>query len=295
MSIKHVLKPFVERIEPLASAYRAIRDSRAAQVSQGVTPWGFRFAGNEAMVQGRFEEADVEPFLRMVAGCDVFVNVGANIGYYVCLALSRGVKVVAFEPMPSNVRQLNRNVQMNSWDHRVEVFPMALGDHIGIAEIYGAGTAASLVKGWAGISPKSSQLIPLNTLDNVLGDRVKGRSLVLIDIEGAELACLRGAATLLDASERPIWIVEIAVDQHQPQGGVNPHLMETFQQFWMRGYRSFLMSAPHLEITVEHVSASISQCRNVLGFQNVLFVDASRAQTDNANALHFDAMFGPRE
>jgi len=52
------------------------------------------------------------------------VNVGANTGYYCCLALDRNKYVIAFEPINLNVKYLLRNIKANNWDDRIEVYPM---------------------------------------------------------------------------------------------------------------------------------------------------------------------------
>jgi FkbM family methyltransferase len=49
---------------------------------------------------------------------DVFVDIGANIGYYSLLAQSRACKVYAFEPSPSNYSLLQKNISLNKEKHK---------------------------------------------------------------------------------------------------------------------------------------------------------------------------------
>jgi FkbM family methyltransferase len=46
--------------------------------------------------------------------CPVWVDLGANIGTFTCLASSKGCRVIAFEPEPDNFRLLGENVRTNS-------------------------------------------------------------------------------------------------------------------------------------------------------------------------------------
>jgi FkbM family methyltransferase len=46
--------------------------------------------------------------------CPLWLDLGANIGTFSCLASSKGCKVVAFEPEPDNFRLLNENIKENS-------------------------------------------------------------------------------------------------------------------------------------------------------------------------------------
>ena len=50
----------------------------------------------------------------------VFVNVGANIGYYTCLAAHMGITTYAVEPLPSNIRLLEKNIIQNDFEDRVK-------------------------------------------------------------------------------------------------------------------------------------------------------------------------------
>ena len=48
-----------------------------------------------------------------VAECPVWLDLGANIGTFSCLASSKGSRVIAFEPEPDNFELLEHNVALN--------------------------------------------------------------------------------------------------------------------------------------------------------------------------------------
>ena len=242
-----------------------------------MTPLGFRFGGNPAMESGTFEPAETALVRRLLMRSDVVINVGANIGYYCCLAISAGKQVIAFEPIELNVRQLLKNLRANSWSGRAEVYPIALSSEVGIVEIYGSGTAASMVAGWAGIPRSDVRLVPASTLDLLLGERLNGRQcLVIVDVEGAEQAVLEGGRRLLDAQPKPVWMVEIAVQEHQPAGRrVNPSLLSTFHLFWDAGYDAYTADEQPRKVTRDEVERAAQTGISPFAAHNFLFVDAT--------------------
>lgn len=272
-ALLRVLKPIVQRIPFASILYRRRRDAAMLRREPAPTPMGFRFAGNEAMERGLFEPEETVLIRRLLPEFDVFINVGAHVGYYACLALQLEREVVAFEPMPANLQALLKNVKANGWERSIEVFPMALSDRTGIVEIFGSGTGASLIPGWAGVSEKHVTLVPCSTLDTILGDRFAGRRLmVLTDIEGAEKAMLEGASCLLDLQPAPVWIVEISVVEHMPQGiPINPNLMATFELFWSRGYASYTADKDLRPVTREEVGEVARTGKDTLQTHNFLF------------------------
>src|SRR5664279_1756690 len=63
-----------------------------------------------------WEPEETNVILGLLHEGDVFVDVGANIGYFTLLAshaVGRTGKVFAFEPGPGNVRLLRKNVEAN--------------------------------------------------------------------------------------------------------------------------------------------------------------------------------------
>ncbi|MTI75004.1 MAG: FkbM family methyltransferase [Stenotrophomonas sp.] len=159
------------------------------------------------------------------------LDVGANIGEISLLSAKRvgdQGKVYAFEPVTAIAQQLARHVQMNQFK-QIDVEYFALGDAIednriiytscgqessdennGLGSLYGGEGATPL------------QRIQMTTLDAWLQARpsIQRVDLIKIDIEGAELACLRGAKECLQRF-KPSIIVEIQ-DFSAARAGYSP-------------------------------------------------------------------------
>lgn len=224
-----------------------------------ITPLGFKLTSGfhpayELMRTGRFEIDETALICRLLENVDQFVDVGANLGYYTCLALKAGRPVLAFEPQQQNLQCLFQNLQSNGWPDRAEIFPLALSDQPGLLSLYGAsGPSASLVKHWAGYSSRHSRVVPVNTLDNVLAGRFPDqRLLIKIDVEGAEYRVLSGARATLTRRVKPLWIIEICLQEFHPEGR-NPDFGRIFELFFENGYTAYTATAPPRLVTTEDV------------------------------------------
>lgn len=159
--MKELIKSVVERFPALALFYRNSRDLLDQRQLPRNTPWGFTFAGHDAMAAGTFEPEETTVVRKLLADVDVLVNVGANVGYYCCHALSMGKPVIAVEPNTRNLHYLLKNIQNNGWSNLAEVFPVAMGAGADILQMRGGGTGASLVKGWANIPESYVTQVPI--------------------------------------------------------------------------------------------------------------------------------------
>ena len=155
---------------------------------------------------------------------------------------------------------------------------MAVADRPGLIKMYGEGTGASLLRGWAGATSPAETLVPATTLDSLIGGRLAARrSLILVDIEGAEHQMLAGASAVIRETPKPLWLIEVTVDEQQPQRAqINPHLRSTFELFWRSGYRSFTATRQPRPVTESDIAAVLSAKTNILGAHNFLFIDANR-------------------
>lgn len=276
--IIRILKPIVAKFPRLAIYYRKVRDKWMINEEPQDTPMGFKFIGSSSMQNGEFEPEETQIVKDLVSSVDVVVNVGANIGYYCCIALNLGKYVIAFEPISLNVHYLLRNIKANNWDSRIEVYPIALSDKVGVIEIYGGGTGASLLKGWAGVPDQDVTLVPSSKLDNVLNSRLKDtKSLFIVDIEGAEHLLLEGASSTLNMELKPIWMMEIAISEHQPKGvTLNPKLLSTFQIFWDAGYEAWTCDKQCRIIHPEEIEELVKSGLDTIHTNNFLFFEIGK-------------------
>lgn len=208
------------------------------------------------MAEGKFEPLETDFILTLLPNIDIFINVGANIGYYVCHALSFDKEVIAIEPAAQNIHYLLTNLKQNGWEKKAEVFPVAVSGSPDVVELFGGNTGASLIKGWASTPLSYVTNVPALTLDRILADRIRGRKcLILVDIEGAEFAMLQGALLTLQNDPKPIWIVEICSAEHQPSGTrMNPNLKRTFEMFFDNGYAAFTADEKYESVDRKRVS-----------------------------------------
>lgn len=253
--------------------YRFIQSNRSYLLEPKKTELGFKFNGNPLMEKGVFEPHETALVKKLIQEVDAVVNVGANIGYYICLALHGGKPIIAFEPIPENVHFLLRNIKSNGWESRALVYPIALSNKVGILEIYGGGTGASLIEGWSENSKEDMLLVPSSTLNQVLkGQFQDEKILFIIDIEGAEKMVLDGATDFIARNPRPMWLIEVTSHQHQPKGiAVNPHLFETFQIFWAAGYEAWAVEDELRKVTPEEIQELMISPAAKTGAPNYLF------------------------
>jgi len=273
--IKKNIKNIVERNSLLASTYRTIRDELTFKKTKPVRlPMGFHMVGDAGFIKAgkKFYEPAVTKLIQAYLGkSDIFIDIGANIGYYTCIASSMGKHVVAVEPLEQNIKYLLKNLQINKWNN-VEVFPLGLSSKPGVTRLFGGSTGASLLAGWAGTSPTYCRTIPVTTLDILLGARFKkNRILIKIDVEGAEYMLLKGASRIFTVRPKPVWVMEICLTEHHPQG-INPYFFEIFKMFWNQGYEALSIAEEKKKILVSDVKRWVGKRAIDFGSYNYCFV-----------------------
>ena len=266
------LKPLVERVPFAANLFRTMRDSRALNDDYVTNPHGVRLVGNRSMQDGTFEPVETAIVKRLLAQVDVVINIGANIGYYASLARRAGRHVVAVEPLPLNLRYLLRNLMANGGDTDTEVYPVAVTTAPGVVALFGANTGASLVKGWAGAPTHTTTLVPGSTVDLIVGDRFAGRRcLVIMDVEGHEFSALQGGTRLLDLVPAPVWLIEIVKEGNTADRPINPHLLQTFDLFWSRGYTAVSVADLSSVVTREAIAEIAAGGKDTIPTYNFIF------------------------
>ena len=144
---------------------------------------------------GSYELSKQKTMASLVRPGDVVYDLGANVGFYTLLA-SAGVgptgQVHAFEPLPENVRFLQRHVQLNRLEN-VFVHECAVSDSGGLNRF---AAAASRCQGR--LSPRGELSVRTVKLDDfVFNDGHRLPHLIKIDVEGGEIRALCGARQVL--------------------------------------------------------------------------------------------------
>jgi FkbM family methyltransferase len=165
--------------------------------------------------RGLFERSEVRVFPHLLRPGDLFVDVGANLGYYTAMG-SRLVgpsgRVLAFEPSPVCFPRLERLVAVGGLDN-VRVFRAAVGAAEGTSTLYNAADADN--SGAATLRPDLGGddvgvEVRVLRLDDV-PELAKADSVALlkVDTEGFEEQVLEGATALFDEARVRFAIIEI--------------------------------------------------------------------------------------
>ncbi|GBG00148.1 hypothetical protein Rsub_12839 [Raphidocelis subcapitata] len=141
-----------------------------------------------------------------VTGRGLFVDVGANFGWYSLLAGAMGCSVIAFEPVPQFRAFFEYNVARNGLAHKIQIRPAAAVAHPGRGN-YTVVVPQRGIWGTAGIDGANIDHLIDNegeyervrvsgeSLDQVLADRHV--DLLKVDVEGFEPDVIQGASSLL--------------------------------------------------------------------------------------------------
>lgn len=199
-----------------------------------------------------FSANDFEPRIRetiekRLKPGDVFVDVGANVGFYsLCASKVVGVggKIYAFEPAPETISALQTNVALNGAAN-ISTSQIALSDQTGISKLYLDSAHNSGATSMRASQNASQEIVvSLDTYDNyALKNGLPTPALVKIDVEGAECLVLKGMTTLLSA--RPAMIIEVSELSLKQMGSSKEELFEIMER---SGYRASLLSQPRRSI-----------------------------------------------
>ena len=184
----------------------------------------------------RYEAALVA---RVLTPGEVFWDVGANIGYFslvAAAAVGEQGEVAAFEPGSAALARLQENASLNP-DRKIRIFNVAVAASDGEAVLYShpeiADSSASLYAGAAGGA--GGETCATVALDRFLEkEGLRPPDFIKLDVEGAEMAALQGAAAIL-ADFRPLLLVEMEEKNLQAAGASKAAIQAFLRDY---GYRA---------------------------------------------------------
>jgi FkbM family methyltransferase len=138
---------------------------------------------------------------------DIFYDIGANVGYYTCLAEFMGVTAsIAFEPDPLNCSIIKMNLVLNKCRNNCSIIEVGVGDTNELKTFCRAHVHNSGMSGFSLPTPVDQFEVNVDTLDGLI-DRLKlpKPTVMKVDVEGWEQKVFSKAeAALSDHSLRMI-------------------------------------------------------------------------------------------
>jgi FkbM family methyltransferase len=139
-------------------------------------------------------------------------DIGANVGYYTLVfsvLAGHAGKVFAFEPLPANVVFLRQHVRINRC-RNVRIFDVALSDFVGEAPF-----EEHKHREMGHLAASGILNVHCETLDDLFcRGCISMPDVLKIDVEGAELAVLIGARTILQTAKPAIFLATHGPDVH---------------------------------------------------------------------------------
>ena len=189
-----------------------------------------RYLSRRLRAEGIWEPYETALLLACLQPGDVFVDVGANIGYYPVIAatvVGADGAVLAFEPEPDNFRLLCANLRLNRCGDQVSAFAAGLADHTHAGLLYLSEDNAGDHQVFAADAGRRQQAITLLNGSDYLCGRLARMDLLKVDVQGAEYAVMAGLLPLLRELPRvPRIILELTPLSLRQAGSSGRQLVE---------------------------------------------------------------------
>ena len=201
---------------------------------------------SKAILEERFENREFNFVQRFLEPGMTVLDIGAHHGLYSLLSArvvgSRG-RVFSFEPSPRECKALRRHVRINFLSN-IEVQALAIGDENKTADLHVVDPALSGCNSLRSPGVLSNSVpIPVRVLrldDWAATQKVNHVDFVKLDVEGGELAVIRGATQLFQAEPRPVVLAEVQDSRTSPWGYRAKEIVVALEDL---GYRWFQPAA----------------------------------------------------
>jgi FkbM family methyltransferase len=199
-----------------------------------------RAAGIATLANGQYEPGVEAILASLVSQTRVFIDIGANVGFYSCFAaaLNETVKVFSFEPNSDVRKRLHKNIMLNNSHDRIAVLPYGLGERNEELELYVPPRSGSGAGSLRNLHPEEGESVTLKVDIHKLSSifpNLDSVDLLKIDIEGSELAAIKGGLELIQRN-KPVIIVELLRKWMKPFGSHPQDVVKLLTPF---GYTCF--------------------------------------------------------
>lgn len=153
---------------------------------------------NSEHFRNRFRSEELPVFLAALRQVDVYIDLGANVGFFSLTAATLCKPVISIEPNYRNYKLFLDALSRSPVDiqNRITVLPVAVSCTSAPIWLYGGGQSSSIHRDWLGRDDKFRYMAASITMQSLLSMTPLGsRALVKIDVEGAEVDLLKAFDT----------------------------------------------------------------------------------------------------
>ena len=205
------------RPAPLASALKRLLRIKRTVID---TEHGRFYVDPASDLGVRLAEGDYEPWMRghlrtYLPKGGVFVDVGANEGFFSVLAAPIASRVIAVEPQLRLIPVITENLRLNGATN-VAIESAAISDHAGLTKLY---LAPDMNNGASGLTNATRFKVETQSVATItLAELFKRHNIdradfVKIDVEGHEYEAVTGSPALFTDKR----IVAISIEMHPEQ------------------------------------------------------------------------------
>ncbi len=167
----------------------------------------------------------------------IFIDVGANIGYFSLLAARlHNVHVLAFEPSPRELKRFYANMTLNHLRGTITIYPYGLSDRACVMPLHLSSDYNPTMNSVADLSPFMKYVESVECYFSPFDALVSPKQLdqirvFKVDVEGYELSVLDGVASCMDRMPNAAFVVEISPRFLKHIGRQPAEIYEFFERF----------------------------------------------------------------
>jgi len=227
--------------------------------------------------EGIWEPFETHLIMTLLEPGQVFVDVGANLGYFSVLAAScvgPGGKVFAFEPETDNFNLLRRNIEHNNLIGVIHAQKAGLSEHDEDAQLFLSDSNLGDHQVFDVEGGRNSADIRLLCGSHFLISRTPHVHFFKIDTQGSEWAVIQGLMSFLRGQSQPARIlIELTPLSLRQAGASGRQLIETLaelkQPFWIVDHIEHKL-VPSTAEALATWCDNVDACSPDAGFMNIL-------------------------
>jgi len=211
-------------------------------------PAAYRFAYS-AQINDPDQVAEFDSFVQAITPGAVLFDIGAHFGLFSLATLHYGgpsAKAVAVDPSPIAAEFIKKQAKLNGLSGRLRVLQAAASDRVGWLGMVSVGILSNgyFVRPSSEHTNSELTLTPTITLDQLAEDFKLSPSHVKVDVEGHELAVIRGSVKLLSGENAPVLFIELHNEIVRQSGGSPDEILCLLKTL---RYKTFATSGDRLD------------------------------------------------